>query len=179
MVMRWWEPYESRDSRTVLRGAGGEIPPVYSLFLTNNAEYIAECFRTFRKSGASAIAISQGIDDFSETQMGKVIAKLCSTKILFQQTIETSSEITSFDVEKIRELSTKRKEYSEFYVKTEHHKKIARFYPTALEYELFTSNHNDRNSFDRFYGHYVEYFSFPEIMDRYVDFKYYFGGMSA
>ncbi len=148
-------------------------------FLTNNAEYIAECFRTFRKSGASAIAISQGIDDFSETQMGKVIAKLCSTKILFQQTIEASSEITSFDVERIRELSTKRKEYSEFYVKTEHHRKIARFYPTALEYELFTSNHNDRNSFDRFHGHYAEYFSFPEIMDRYVDFKYYFGGMSA
>ena len=132
-----------------------------------------------RANGASAIAISQGIDDFSETQMGKVIAKLCSTKILFQQTIETSSEITSFDVEKIRELSTKRKEYSEFYVKTERHRKITRFYPTALEYELFTSNHNDRNSFDRFHGHYAEYFSFPEIMDRYVDFKYYFGGMSA
>lgn len=148
-------------------------------FLTNNAEYIAECFRTFRKSGASAIAISQGIDDFSETHMGKVIAKLCSTKILFQQTIEVSSEVTSFDVEKIRELSTKRKEYSEFYVKTEHHRKIARFYPTALEYELFTSNHNDRNSFDRFHGYYAEFFSFPEIMDRYVDFKYYFGGMSA
>ena len=25
----WQEPCESRDSRTVLRGAGGEIPPVY------------------------------------------------------------------------------------------------------------------------------------------------------
>lgn len=148
-------------------------------FLSNNAEYIAECFRTFRKSGASAIAISQGIDDFSMTDMGKVIAKLCSTKILFQQTIDTSSEINGFDVEKIKSLSTKRKEYSEFYIKTEHHRKIARFYPTALEYELYTSNHNDRQSFDRFHAHYVEFFPFPEIMDRYVDFKYYFGGLSA
>jgi hypothetical protein len=25
----WHEPYESRGSRTVLRGTGGEIPPVY------------------------------------------------------------------------------------------------------------------------------------------------------
>ena len=25
----WQEPYESRGSRTVLRGTGGEIPPVY------------------------------------------------------------------------------------------------------------------------------------------------------
>jgi len=148
-------------------------------FLSNNAEYIAECFRTFRKSGASAIAISQGIDDFSMTDMGKVIAKLCSTKILFQQTIDTSSEINSFDVEKIKSLSTKRKEYSEFYIKTEHHRKIARFYPTALEYELYTSNHNDRHAFDRFHAHYAEFFPFPEIMDRYVDFKYYFGGLSA
>ena len=26
-----WEPYESRGSRTVLRGPGGEVPPGYSL----------------------------------------------------------------------------------------------------------------------------------------------------
>jgi len=25
----WQEPYESRDSRTVLGGTGGETPPVY------------------------------------------------------------------------------------------------------------------------------------------------------
>jgi hypothetical protein len=25
----WQEPYESRGSRTVLRGTGGETPPVY------------------------------------------------------------------------------------------------------------------------------------------------------
>lgn len=25
----WQEPYESRDSRTDLRGTGGETPPVY------------------------------------------------------------------------------------------------------------------------------------------------------
>ena len=29
----WQEPYESRGSRTDLRGTGGEIPPVYPAFL--------------------------------------------------------------------------------------------------------------------------------------------------
>ncbi|MGZ3857668.1 MAG: VirB4 family type IV secretion system protein, partial [Bacteriovorax sp.] len=148
-------------------------------FLSNNAEYIAECFRTFRKSGASAIAISQGLDDFSATEMGKVIAKLSTNKILFQQSVEESRELDSFDIEKIKMLSTKRKVYSEFYIKTEHHRKTARFYPIPLEYELFTSYHKDRESFDRFYSHYAEFFPFWDIMNRYVDFKYFYGGISA
>lgn len=148
-------------------------------FLSNNAEYIAECFRTFRKSGASAIAISQGLDDFSVTEMGKVIAKLSTTKILFQQSADESCELDSFDIEKIRMLSTKRKVYSEFYIKTEFHRKIARFYPMHLEYELFTSYHKDREQFDRFHAHYAEFFPFFDIVDRYVDFKYFNGGISA
>ncbi|MDO9181939.1 MAG: hypothetical protein Q7U04_06005 [Bacteriovorax sp.] len=148
-------------------------------FLSNNAEYIAECFRTFRKSGASAIAISQGLDDFSATEMGKVIAKLSTTKILFQQSAEESSELDSFDLEKIKALSTKRKVYSEFYIKTELHRKSARFYPEPLEYELFTSYHKDRELFDRFYAHYADFFPFFDIVDRYVDFKYFNGGICA
>jgi hypothetical protein len=148
-------------------------------FLNNNAEYVAECFRTFRKSGASAIAISQGLDDFSMTEMGKVIATLSTTKILFQQNAEQSRDLDSFDIEKIKLLSTKRKVYSEFYLKTEHFRKTARFYPIPLEYELFTSYHKDRESFDLFHGHYSEFFPFWDIMDRYVDFKYFYGGISA
>src|SRR5690606_40132436 len=41
--------------------------------LLKNADYIAECFRTFRKHKASAVAISQNLDDFSESQLGRVI----------------------------------------------------------------------------------------------------------
>jgi hypothetical protein len=148
-------------------------------FLSNNAEYIAECFRTFRKSGASAIAISQGLDDFSSTEMGKVIAKLSTTKILFQQSADESSELDSFDIEKIKLLSTKRKMYSEFYIKTELHRKTARFFPAHLEYELFTSFHRDRESFDRFQQNYDDYFPFADIVDRYVSFKYFNGDLYA
>jgi hypothetical protein len=148
-------------------------------FLRNNAEYLAECFRTFRKFGASAISISQGIDDFSTTELGQVIAKLCSTKILFQQSIEVSTEIDEFDIEKIKQLSTKKGSYSEFYIKTENFRKTARFYTTPLKYELFTSYHADRESFERFHDQNSAYFLFPTVVDRYIDFKYNFGGIHA
>ncbi len=145
-------------------------------FLRNNAEYIEECFKTFRKHGAGAIAIFQGL---GTNEIAMAIAKLCSTKFLFQQNLEESSEFDNFDIEKNKMLSTKRKEYSEFYIKTEHHRKTARFYPSPLEYELFTSYHKDREVFNRFEDHYAEFFPFDEIVDRYIDFKYYYGGLCA
>ena len=43
----WQEPYESRGSRTVLRGTGGEIPPVYptvSKILTVGSEPVISFF---------------------------------------------------------------------------------------------------------------------------------------
>ncbi len=41
----WHEPYESRGSRTVLWGTGGEIPPVYpALSLTSHRnDGISDC----------------------------------------------------------------------------------------------------------------------------------------
>ena len=36
----WQEPYESRGSRTVLRGTGGEIPPVYP----TKVQVSSDCF---------------------------------------------------------------------------------------------------------------------------------------
>jgi hypothetical protein len=142
-------------------------------FLTKNADYIAECFRTFRKHGASAIAISQGLDDFTSTILGKVIAQNSYTKILFHQNSEGLGFLDDFDQQKIKSLSTKVGAYSEFYIKTEILRKLARFYPSSLEYELFTSNHDDNLSFSKFEIHYHNYFPFWNIVERWVDFKYY------
>ena len=38
----WQEPYESRGSRGVLRGTGGEIPPVYPTPKVIQAKFISE-----------------------------------------------------------------------------------------------------------------------------------------
>jgi hypothetical protein len=142
-------------------------------FLTKNADYISECFRTFRKHGASAIAISQGLDDFTSTVLGKVIAQNSYTQVLFHQNTEGPGFLDDFDQQKIKSLSTKVGAYSEFYVKTELLRKLARFYPSSLEYELFTSKHEDILSFNKFENHYREYFPFWNIVESWVDFKYY------
>jgi hypothetical protein len=42
----WQEPYESRGSRTDLRGTGGEIPPVYP------AQYFRDIWFSVMKSEA-------------------------------------------------------------------------------------------------------------------------------
>ncbi len=38
----WHEPYESRGSRTVLWGTGGEIPPVYPALQSTDAWFSAK-----------------------------------------------------------------------------------------------------------------------------------------
>jgi type IV secretory pathway VirB4 component len=55
--------------------------------LTKNADYIAECFRTFRKHQASAVAIAQNLEDFLSTLLGRVIYQNSHFKFLFKQEV--------------------------------------------------------------------------------------------
>jgi hypothetical protein len=147
-------------------------------FLNKNADYITECFRTFRKHGASAIAISQGLEDFIQTPLGLAIAQNSFTKFYFNQSITTSSFIDSFDHFRIKELMTKKGSHSEFYLKSEVSRKQIHFHPTYLEYELFTSNYEDNLIFEAFLEENKKIFKFWEVLDRYVHFKYFYGGLN-
>ena len=42
----WQEPYESRGSRMVLWGTGGEIPPVYPTLQSSSVAFVT-CFRYY------------------------------------------------------------------------------------------------------------------------------------
>lgn len=145
-------------------------------FLNKNADYITECFRTFRKHGASAIAISQGLEDFVQTPIGHAIAQNSFTKLYFNQSVTRSSFIDDFDLNRIKVLSTKKGSHSEFYLKSEVNRKLLYFYPTFDEYELFTSNFEDNQNFEAFLKENQKYFKFYEVFDRYVEFKYFYGG---
>ncbi len=147
-------------------------------FLNKNADYITECFRTFRKHGASAIAISQGLEDFVQTPLGLAIAQNSFTKFYFNQSITQSSFIDQFDHIRIKELMTKKGSHSEFYLKSEVSRKRIHFYPTYLEYELFTSNYEDNLIFEAFLEENKKIFKFWEVLDRYVHFKYFYGGLN-
>jgi type IV secretory pathway VirB4 component len=140
--------------------------------LLKNSAYLAECFRTFRKHGASAIAISQNIDDFLETPLGKVIIQNTFYKFLFRQSIIDKNFISSEQKELIRDLCSVKGEYSEFLLLSEEIKKPLRYYPSVLEYELFSSDLSDNESFNSYFEEKGRFIGFKKAIENYVEIKY-------
>jgi type IV secretory pathway VirB4 component len=118
--------------------------------LLKNADYIAECFRTFRKHKASAVAISQNMDDFSSTQLGRVIIQNTYYKFLFRQSLNNSEFIDSHAKEILDSVQSIKGEYSEFLLLTDLIRKPLRFYPTPLEYQVMTSAREDNEQFESY-----------------------------
>jgi type IV secretory pathway VirB4 component len=139
--------------------------------LLKNADYIAECFRTFRKHQASAIAISQNLDDFSGSQLGRVIIQNTFFKFLFKQSLNESEFIDSTTVSLLNEIQSKKGDYSEFLYFTEVHKKPVRFYPSPLEYELFTSDRADNNKFDSYMSEKGKFLDFRDAIQNFTEIK--------
>lgn len=143
--------------------------------LEKNAGYIAECFRTFRKHNASAVAISQNIDDFSQSNLGRVILQNTFTKFLFRQSIRESEFIDSYSKELVDSIHSKKRHYSEFLYLTEFQKKPLRYVPTPIEYEVFTTDPVDTNAFNRYMDDKGKFFDFERAITNYTKIKYALG----
>lgn len=139
--------------------------------LLKNADYIAECFRTFRKHQASAIAISQNLDDFSGSQLGRVIIQNTYFKFLFKQALVESEFIDTTSKNLLDQIQSKKGVYSEFLYFTEVHKKPLRFRPDPLEYELFTSDRGDLNKFDAYMKDKGRFLDFKEAIQNFTEIK--------
>lgn len=134
--------------------------------LTKNADYVAESFRTFRKHQASAVAISQNLEDFLSTPLGRVIYQNSHFKFLFKQEIlgdYLSVEVKSF----LEQVNSKKGEYSEFLVLSDTLKKIVRFYPTSLELYLFNTEKSESLKFEGFEKERLGLMEFREIFNQY------------
>jgi hypothetical protein len=140
--------------------------------LEKNANYIAECFRTFRKHHGSAIAISQNIDDFSETHLGRVILQNTFHKFLFRQNIRTSEFLDSHEMELLSSVQSQKGVYSEFLYLSERHRKVLRFHPKALEYELYTSDPVDKRAFNDYLEEEGKYIPFKKAIENFTKIKH-------
>jgi type IV secretory pathway VirB4 component len=140
--------------------------------LEKNTSYIGECFRTFRKQGASAIAITQMYTDFLEKPIGRAIIQNSFYKFIFSQDLKEDEYFSSHDVEKIKSLKSINGDHSQFYLKTPFNKKIIRYYQTPLEYELFTSNFEENQKFYKFHDDLIKHFDFREIIEKWQRIKY-------
>ena len=137
--------------------------------LSKNADYVAESFRTFRKHQASAVAISQNLEDFLSSQLGRVIYQNSHFKFLFKQDVHgdyLSNEVKSF----LSKVNSEKGEYSEFLVLADQIRKIVRFYPTQSELCLFNTEKSESLKFDRFENERSGIMEFKEIFEQYVYF---------
>ncbi len=146
-------------------------------FLKSHASYIDECFRTFRKTGAFPIAISQSLKDFAATkETYQAIANNCYFHAIFPQELsESDGELSSFDRENIRTLACEKDSFAECYFKTPDNKfrKTLRIHLSPLELELFKTDYGSEKQLLRFIDQTREFFNtVPESINAFVRLKY-------
>jgi hypothetical protein len=146
-------------------------------FLKDHSSYIDECFRTFRKTGAFPIAISQAERDFFilDKKLGQAISNNSYFKVYFPQELESTGNLSSFDIEKIKLLRFEKGNYSECYLKTPDNRfqKTIRNYLTPLEYELFHTDAGGDEKLLQFLDQFGQFFgSIPEAIKSFVRLKH-------
>lgn len=116
--------------------------------LKSATDFIEECYRTFRKYGASIGAISQAIEDFSDSPIATAILNNAPTRFILSQKGDLSIlkeilKLNDREIDLISGLSQKKGEYSEFFLAQNGHH-ILRLCPSSLEYHLSTTHHKDK-----------------------------------
>lgn len=125
--------------------------------------FIAEVFRTFRKYMASAIAISQNIDDFAKSKIANAILPNSSIKWVLKQKgadKERLKEVLGLnpnEVELISSLTQERGSYSEAFLMAEDSRAVVIIESTPLEYWLATTDGRDLGKIEEYKK------TFPEI----------------
>ena len=113
------------------------------------ATFIGEVFRTFRKYFASAIAISQNIDDFAKSKIATAILSNSSVKWILRQKgadKERLKEVLALngnEVELITSLTQERGVFSEAFLMVEDKRSVVSVETTPLEYWLATTDPRD------------------------------------
>lgn len=115
----------------------------------SGALFIAEVFRTFRKYMASAIAISQNIDDFAKSKVATAILPNASIKWILkqkgadQERLKSVLSLNENEAAQIVSLHQERGSYSEAFLMAEDQRAVVAIESTPLEYWLATTDPRD------------------------------------
>jgi conjugal transfer ATP-binding protein TraC len=113
------------------------------------ARFIGEVFRTFRKYRASAIAISQTLDDFSKSKVSSAILPNASVKWLLKQTggniesVKSTLSLNERETRLVESVTSKKGYFSEAFLIAGDHKQVVAIESTPLEYWLATTDPKD------------------------------------
>jgi type IV secretory pathway VirB4 component len=111
--------------------------------------FIAEVFRTFRKYYASAIAISQNIDDFAKSKVANAILPNTSIKWVLMQKgadkerLKEVLNLNQKEIDLISNLHQERGVYSQAFLMAEEKHSLVHIEPTPLEYWVATTDPRD------------------------------------
>jgi len=146
-------------------------------YLKDHVEYVEECFRTFRKTGAFPIAISQGILDFNkeDQNLSNAIVNNSHLKIFFPQDYIDTHEISDFDNSRISELCLEKGKFSECYLKSSDNKfrKTLVVELDPLRVELFHTEPVDGDPMLEFISENQKYFqNTKEMIDSFVRLRH-------
>lgn len=116
--------------------------------------FIEEVFRTFRKYFASAIAISQNIDDFAKSKIAGAILSNSATKWILMQKgadrkrLEEVLELNPNEMALISSLRQERGRFSEAFLISGEDRAVVAVESTPMEYWLATTDPRDLAAFD-------------------------------
>jgi conjugal transfer ATP-binding protein TraC len=111
--------------------------------------FIGSVFRTFRKYKASAIAISQTIDDFAQSKIAAAVMPNSSIKWVLKQkgadqnNLKMALQLNDREMGLISSLTSEKGKYSEAFLMAEDKRQVVRVETTPLEYWLFTTEPSD------------------------------------
>ena len=111
--------------------------------------FIEEVYRTFRKYRASAIAISQDMDDFAKSKISSALLANCSIKWLLTQgqvdgeKLKATLGLNDNEIEQIKLLHQEKGKFSQSYLVTPKNRSVCVIESTPLEYWIATTDPKD------------------------------------
>ncbi len=118
------------------------------------SQFIGDIFRTFRKYRASAIAISQTVDDFSKSKVAQAVIPNSSIKWILrqkgdQEELKNVLQLNVREMDLVSSLTSIKGQYSESFLMMEDKRQVVRIQATPLEYWLATTDPSDLIEIER------------------------------
>ncbi|MCK6596772.1 MAG: ATP-binding protein, partial [Bdellovibrionaceae bacterium] len=138
------------------------------------AKLIESVFRTFRKYMASAIAISQSIEDFADSKIAKAIFSCSSVKWILRQNtsrrelVQKVLSLNDREMDLIDSVTSKKGYFSEAFLISGDDKQVVKIESTPLEYWLSTTDPIDMKKMDELKADYPDTLSlFKYLAEKY------------
>ncbi len=126
------------------------------------ARFLESVFRTFRKYKASAIAISQSMEDFANSKVSSAILPNASVKWILKQTggnlasLQKILNLNARELKLVESVTSKKGFYSEAFLIAGDDKQVVKIESTPLEYWLSTTDPVDIKAMEEMKSQFLE-----------------------